>query len=77
MSARNADILEYVEEKELPIAEVYNMGHEHTGCFPCGFGAHENSKFVLLKQTHPRLWNHCINKLGMNEDITNESIKPV
>jgi len=64
----HGDVLQYVEEKNLPVAKIYdNPEQEHTGCFGCGIGAHKNNKFVLLKQTHPQLWTYCMDKLGMRE----------
>ncbi len=39
-------------------------GCQRTGCAYCGFGAHlekGESRFERLKQTHPSLYNYCIN----------------
>ena len=35
---------------------------QRTGCIFCGFGAHldECSRFLLLKETHPKQYNYCI-----------------
>lgn len=37
-------------------------GCERTGCMFCGFGAHleKESRFVRLKETHPKQYNFCI-----------------
>ena len=42
-----------------------------TGCIYCGFGCHLEkypSRFQLLKQTHPKLYDYCINGGEHNED---------
>lgn len=42
-------------------------GCQRTGCVFCGFGAHLDtrnggtSRFVRLKQTHPKLYDYCMN----------------
>lgn len=76
------DILEYIVTKDLKICSVYGdiiknekgewvtTGYKRTGCVFCGFGCHlekEPNRFQMLKQTHPNLYNYCINKLGMGE----------
>jgi 3'-phosphoadenosine 5'-phosphosulfate sulfotransferase (PAPS reductase)/FAD synthetase len=64
------DIWEYVRAYDLPYAEIYDMGYRRTGCFGCMFGVHlENqpNRFQRMKQTHPRLWDYCIDQLGMGE----------
>lgn len=37
-------------------------GCERTGCIFCGFGAHldKYSRFLRLKETHPKQYNYCI-----------------
>lgn len=44
--------------------ELCTTGYDRTGCVFCGFGAHlENGegRFVMLKRTHPKLYDYCIN----------------
>lgn len=38
-------------------------GCDRTGCIFCGFGVHleKESRFLRLKKTHPKQYNHCIN----------------
>lgn len=69
------DILEYIKRFNLPYASVYGeilqdengkyytTGCQRTGCVFCAFGCHlekEPSRFQLLKQTHPKLYDYCM-----------------
>jgi 3'-phosphoadenosine 5'-phosphosulfate sulfotransferase (PAPS reductase)/FAD synthetase len=72
------DVLKYIQEENLPIAPVYGeivekgnklatTGCERTGCMFCAFGCHlekSPSRFVRLKETHPRQYEYCINGGG-------------
>ena len=62
------DILEYIAQNDIKVAEVYDMGYERTGCVFCMFGVHMEkpiNRFQLLKQTHPKLWTYCMDRLGL------------
>ena len=74
------DILRYIVENGLEIASVYGdiveeigtlrlTGQQRTGCIFCGFGAHLRSpnQYQLLYDSHPKLWDFCINTLGYGE----------
>lgn len=69
----HTDILEYVKQSNIKVAEVYSMGYERTGCVFCMFGVHLDhrnikgglNRFQLLKQTHPKLWTYCMDKLDL------------
>lgn len=76
------DILKYLKTRELPYAEVYGdivedrdgnlkpTGCTRTGCMFCMFGAHcekGQNRFQRMKQTHPKQWVYCMDKLGMRE----------
>lgn len=75
------DVLLYLKEFEFPYASVYGdivgkddnlrvTGVEHTGCLFCAFGVHmerEPNKFQRLVETHPKLYDYCMNKLGLAE----------
>lgn len=53
-------------------------GCDRTGCVFCGFGVHLESspnRFERLKETHPKLHNYCINKLGMGEVLDFINVK--
>jgi hypothetical protein len=46
------------------------MGYERTGCVYCLFGIHLEScpnRIQRLKETHPKLYNYCLDKLGIKE----------
>lgn len=76
------DILEYIDNYALPIVSIYGKiikdhdnislsGVERTGCIFCGFGCHlekEPNRFQLLRQTHPKLYDYCMNGGKYNED---------
>lgn len=69
------DVLEYLRRYKVPYASVYGdiveengklktAGCNRTGCVFCGFGAHlekEPTRFQGLKETHPKLYNYCLN----------------
>lgn len=66
------DILEYIKQNNVAVSEVYSMGYERTGCVFCMFGVHLDprnmngiNRFQLLKQTHPKLWTYCMDKLNI------------
>ena len=43
---------------------------DRTGCIYCGFGVHlekEPNRYQRLEQTHPQLYNYCMDKLGFKE----------
>jgi len=66
----DSDVWEYVRAYDLAYAELYDMGYRRTGCFACMFGVHleaEPNRFQRMKTTHPRLWDYCIDRLGLGE----------
>jgi len=66
---QEADVWAYIKKFDLPIAPVYAMGYDRTGCVFCTFGCHmeSSSRFDRLKETHPKLYDYCMNKLGLKE----------
>jgi 3'-phosphoadenosine 5'-phosphosulfate sulfotransferase (PAPS reductase)/FAD synthetase len=54
------------EDGQLSMCDVgckyQSTGCHRTGCIFCGFGAHLDkvSRFVRLKETHPKQYNYCI-----------------
>ena len=69
-----ADIWEYIRQFNLPYSKIYDMGYKNTGCVFCMFGVHRETtdmfnknKFQLLKETHPKLWKYCMDKLGLKK----------
>ncbi len=62
-----SDIWEYLKTRNLPYSKIYDLGYKRTGCVFCGFGAHLESqpnRFQLLEQTHPKLYDYCMEKKG-------------
>jgi 3'-phosphoadenosine 5'-phosphosulfate sulfotransferase (PAPS reductase)/FAD synthetase len=75
------DILTYIKENNLEIASVYGeleevkgklkfSGCQRTGCMFCALGVHlekGKNRFEKMKETHPKIYDYCINKLGLKE----------
>lgn len=76
------DVLQYIKLHNIPVVSVYGSlvedkgqlkftGCHRTGCVFCAFGAQCDkfpNRFQRLKETHPKLWDYCINgKLNMKE----------
>jgi len=74
------DILGYINKNNLKISEIYGdiiknnhdeyylSGENRTGCMFCMFGVHlekEPNRFQRMMKTHPKIYNYCINKLGL------------
>lgn len=67
------DIWNYIESNNLPYSTIYDKGYTRTGCMFCTFGImREDSpnRFQKMKETHPKLWNYCINTLGVGEILS-------
>lgn len=77
------DVLKYIKKYNLEYAPVYGdliedengklhfTGCQRTGCVFCGFGCHlekEPNRFQRLAETHPKLYDYCINGGEYNED---------
>ena len=72
----NDDIYEYLRDK--PYSKIYDMGYKRTGCMFCMFGVHMEkgkNRFQLMKETHPKLYDYCINKLGCGEVLDYIGVK--
>jgi len=67
------DVWGYLKLKELEYCKIYDMGYERTGCMFCMFGLqHEeegNTRFDKLKKSHPKVYDFCMNDLGMEHII--------
>lgn len=84
------DILQYHQRFGLPLASVYGQivgsngdlsltGAQNTGCIFCGFGAHLEQKpnrFQRLRVTHPKLWQYCMDDLGMRNVLKFCGVEP-
>ena len=67
---KEKDIWNYIKKYKVEYSPIYNMGYRRTGCVFCMFGIHLEgtpNRFQLMKKTHPRLWNYCMNELKMAE----------
>lgn len=80
---KNQDILRYLKENNIPImplygsieedesGKLYTTGISRTGCIYCTVACHlepeGNNRFTKLKQSHPKLYDYCMNQLGMRE----------
>ena len=83
------DILNYIHIKNLPLASVYGdiifengtyntTGVKRTGCMFCMFGVHlekGENRFQLMKRTHPKIYDYCINKLGIGRVLDYIGVK--
>ena len=84
------DVLEYIVVNNINIAGVYGeiiknskglwetTGEKRTGCMFCMFGAHlekEPNRFQRLKETHPKQYDYCINKLKLGEVLDYIGVK--
>lgn len=83
------DVLQYIVEHNLEIASVYGdvvledgkyrtTGEKRTGCIFCAFGCHlekSPNRFERLKETHPQLYDYCMNNLGMAEVLDYINVK--
>ena len=66
------DIWGYIKQNNIEIAKPYKMGYKRTGCVFCLFGIHLESKeepnrIQRLYNTHPKLYNYCLNNLKEKE----------
>lgn len=84
------DILQYLVDNKLEIARVYGdivkdelglwhtTGQDRTGCMFCMFGVQSEphpNKFEKMKETHPKQYDYCMNKLGMDEVLNYIGVK--
>lgn len=75
------DILQYIIENNIEICSVYGevvnvdgklklSKLQRTGCMFCLFGIqHDNepNRIQQMKNTHPQIYNYCINNLGLKQ----------
>lgn len=67
---REEDIWSYIGIFNISYSKIYDMGEKHTGCMFCMFGVHlekEPNRFQRMRKTHPKQYNYCIEKLGLNK----------
>jgi 3'-phosphoadenosine 5'-phosphosulfate sulfotransferase (PAPS reductase)/FAD synthetase len=64
------DIWEYIKLYNIPYCSIYDTGVNRTGCMFCMFGIHLEkapNRFQLMKQTHPAIYNYCMEKLNCKQ----------
>jgi len=61
------DVWDYIKKFHLDYSEIYDKGVDRTGCIFCMFGIHKekNNRFEILKKLHPKLYEYCMEKLGL------------
>ena len=71
---RDDDIWNYIKQHNLPYCKLYDMGYKRTGCMFCLFGVQNEpsnlffkNKFQRMKETHPKQYNYCMNKLQLKK----------
>ena len=66
-----SDVWNYIKKYGIKYSKIYDMGYARTGCMFCMFGLHmdENNRFDRMKITHPKIYDYCMNKLGLREVI--------
>jgi len=83
------DVLQYLKLTGIPYASVYGdiveengklktTGCRRTGCFACMYGMNrekEPNRYQLMKQTHPRLYDYCVNTLKCGEVLDFMGVK--
>lgn len=76
------NIWEYLESFNTSYCKIYDMGERHTGCVFCMFGCHLDkrpNRFQRMFVTHTKLYNYCINKLGVGRvlDFIGINYRPI
>jgi 3'-phosphoadenosine 5'-phosphosulfate sulfotransferase (PAPS reductase)/FAD synthetase len=75
------DVLRYLKEINITYSSIYGditeengvlktTGEKRTGCMFCMFGIihdKEPNRFQRMRLTHPKLYNYCMNQLGLKE----------
>ena len=64
------DVWEYIKRFDVSYCKIYDKGLDRTGCMWCMFGVHmedEPNRFQRMKNTHPKIWDYCINNLGLGD----------
>jgi len=75
---KEEDVWSYIKSRNLPYSKIYNMGVKRTGCMFCMFGVHlekGKNRFQLMKETHPKQYDYCINKLGCGKVLDYIKVK--
>lgn len=54
--------IECIQNRSCTKCRYCTTGEDRTGCVFCGFGAHieKRGRFISLRESHPKLYNYCI-----------------
>lgn len=57
------DVWQFVKERHIELADIYDKGVKRTGCVACGFGCQfaDDTRLQVLYKTYPKLYNHVLN----------------
>lgn len=65
------DIWSYIKKYDVSYSKIYDMGYKRTGCMFCMFGLQyepsdlfRKNRFQIMKETHPKQYKYCVEKLG-------------
>ena len=75
---KEEDIWEYIYKFKLLYCPVYDKGYKRTGCMFCCFGVHcekSPNRFQLMKNTHPQIYDYCMNKLELSKVLDFINVK--
>lgn len=65
------DIWDYIKQNNLNYCSVYDTGITRTGCMFCMFGIMKDNpkrnRFDIMKISHPKLYNYCMEKLEIRK----------
>ena len=67
---KDGDVWQYLKENNVPYCDIYDKGETRTGCVFCMFGVHmdgEPNRFQRLKQSHPKMHDYCMDRLGIRK----------
>lgn len=59
----DADIWNFIHERNIEIADIYSNGASRTGCVACGFGCQfkDDTRLELLHRLYPKYYNMVMN----------------
>ena len=67
---KEEDIWEYHRRFDIPMCELYAMGHRRNGCWVCGMSiAYPNNNLAMLRVTHPKMWHFLMINKGLGEEL--------
>ena len=56
------DIWQFVNDRNIKLADIYDKGVKRTGCVACGFGCQfaDDTRLEVLYKEYPKLYNHVL-----------------